>query len=290
MRAGPLSDSKIIALLNRYYVPVTSSNEYADEGGNGPADEKAERRRIYLDFYGRKLGTGDVHIYVVGPDGVGIGGLDSYSASLTDRVSEFLAKVAEQQHTEPGPPLVKPHPTSLPPVPERDSLVFHLVSRSLAGGSWHEFPSENWIVLSRSEWAQLLPTGAVAPQTKWEIPAPVARKLAEWIYPQNEEKTQQNRSRVDEASFRMTVVARQGSVARARIDGRVLLMHSFYPNGKAQDLAGSELIGYMDFDAVEGRIQRVRLATEKAIYVDTPFRTSLVSMSRETLEALGTLK
>jgi hypothetical protein len=166
-------------------------------------------------------------------------------------------------------------------------MVLHLVSRSLAGGSWHEFPAENWIVLSRAEWTQLLPGEAPALKTSWEVPRPVAVKMAEWIYPQNEEKTQVNRSRVDVAAFRMTVVAVENGLARARIDGKVRLKHTFYPGGNAEDYADSELLGFVDFDMSKRTVQRLRLATNKAIYAGVEFRASLISMSRETLDALG---
>jgi hypothetical protein len=273
--------------LNRYYVPVTSSNEETDEGGTAPPAEKGERRRIYLDFYGKKLPLGDVHVYIVGPDGASINGLDINSANDSAKMTAFLTQVTAQLHTEPGPPAVKPHPQSIAPASAADSMILHLVSRSLAGGSWHEFPAENWIVLSRAECGQLLPAGAVAPDVAWEVPRPVAQKLAEWVYPQNEEKTQANRSRVDVAVFRMTVVTLEGSLARARIDGKVRLKHTFYPGGQSEDYADSELLGFVDFDVAQRSVQRLRMVTTKATYGGTAFRTSLVSMSRETLDALG---
>jgi hypothetical protein len=274
--------------LNRYYVPVTSSNEEADEGGTAPPAEKAERRRIYLDFYQKKLGIGDVHVYVVGPDGASVGGLDIGSANDPEKMAAFLTGVAAQLHTGPAQPAVKPHAQSAPPASAADSMILHLVSRSLASGSWHEFPAENWIVLSRAEWEQLLLRGdAVALKASWEVPRSVAVKLAEWVYPQNEEKTQVNRSRVDVAAFHMTVVTLQNGLARARIDGKVRLKHGFYPSGQAEDFADSELLGFVDFNVVQRKIQRFRMVTTKATYTGTDFRASLVSMSRETLNALG---
>ena len=268
-------------------MPVTSSNEEAEEGGTGPPAEKAARKRIYLDFYGRKLGIGDVHVYVVGPDGTSIGGLDINSANDSEKMAAFLTKVTAQLHTEPGPPAVTPHAQSSAPGAAADSMILHLVSRSLAGGSWHEFPAENWIVLSRAEWGQLLPVDALALKLSWEVPRPVAVKLAEWIYPQNEEKTQVNRSRVDVATFRMTVVTLENGLARARMEGKVRLKHSFYPGGGAENYADSELAGFVDIDVAQRRIQRLRMVTTKAIYAGGEFQASLVSMSRETLAALG---
>lgn len=199
----------------------------------------------------------------------------------------FLEGIVAKLNVQPGPPAIAPHPTSRPPAAlPPDSLVVHMVSRALVGGSWHNFPSENWIVLSAPEWRQLLPTGAVAPHQSWTIPQPVAVKLAEWVYPQTEEKTGKNRSRVDQADFHLTAVTVQGTLVRARIEGKLRVWHSFYPGGNSPDFAVSDLTGYLDFDTAQPRIQRLRLVTDKAQYVNTPFAASLVSMSKETLEAL----
>jgi hypothetical protein len=42
----------------------------------------------------------------------------------------------------------------------------------------------------------------------------------------------------------------------------------------------------MDFDFEQRRIQRLRIVTDKGEYAQTPFAASLVSVSKETLEAL----
>ena len=61
MRAGPLSNPQVIELLNKYFVPVTSANELQD----------GDRYRIYHEFAAKKLGIGDVFVYVCAPDGTG---------------------------------------------------------------------------------------------------------------------------------------------------------------------------------------------------------------------------
>jgi hypothetical protein len=274
-------------LLNQYFVPVTSRNEETDDNGAAPPAEKAERRRIYNEFYAKKLPIGDVHVYIVAPDKSAVAGLPIHLALDPAKMIPFLEDIVARMHLKPGPAAIKPHPTSRPPANiGADTLVIHLVSRALAGGSWHEFPAENWIVLSAAEWNQLLPSGKVTPKQSWAIPNPVAVKLAEWVYPQNEEKTGVNRSKVEQSDFRLTAVTVEGSLARARIDGKVKLLHTFYPNGKSPDYAVSDLTGYMDFDFAQRRIQRLRIVTNKGDYVQVPFATSLVSMSKETLDAL----
>jgi len=225
-------------------------------------------------------------VYVCAPDGSAVASLSVVQSADPAKMAAFLEGIAAQLHVTPGPPAVKPHPTSRPgPIPP-GGLAIHLVSRAIAGGSWHEFPSENWIVLTREESAQLLPKDPPALRDSWTVPHPVARKLAEWVYPQNEERTSQNRSRVDGAHFEFTVVAVQGSLARAKLEGKIRLLHAFSPGSTAQDFAVSAFTGYMDFDSAESHIQRLRLVTEKADYNGTPFEAVLISMSKESLEGL----
>jgi hypothetical protein len=288
MRAGPLSDSKVIQILNKYYVPVTSPNEEAGDLGKGPPAEKAERRRIYDEFLTKKLGVGDVHVYILAPNGSAVAGLDIGSAEDPDKEIKVLSQVVSQLHTEPGPPAVAPRPQSSPPAADADAMIFHLVSRTLpAGGSWNEYPAENWIVLGKSEWTQLLPPKDIALKASWDVPLPVAVKLVEWVYPQNEEVELQNRSRVDIASLHLTVTDLREGAGRARIDGKVRLRHSFYPGKPSEDYATSKLLGYMDFDLNQGVVQRLRMVTVEATYTTAEFATSVVSISRETPDPAG---
>jgi hypothetical protein len=283
MRAGPLSNSKVIEVLNKYYVPVTSSNEEAGDLGKGSPAEKTERRRIYDEFLNKKLGVGDVHVYILAPDGHAIASLDIGSAEDADKEYELLRQVVARLHTEPGQPAIPPRPQSFPPAAAADAMILHLVSRHLPiGGSWTEYPAENWIVLAKSDWIQLLPPGGIAAKASWDVPLPVAVKLVEWIYPQAEEVELQNRSRVDLASLHLTVTTLSGGGGRARIDGRVRLRHSFYPGKPSEDYANSKLLGYMDFDVTQGLIQRLRMVTTEATYTTSEFATSIVSISRET--------
>jgi len=284
----------VIELLNQYFVPVTSRNEEADDAkGTAPPEEKKERNRIYLEFYSKKLGIGDVHVYIVAADRSAVASMPVVKAEDPAQLIPFLEGIAAKLNLKPGPPAIKPHPTSRPPAGlPPDAMVVHLVSRALSAGSWHEFPSENWIVLSGSEANQLVPAGTVAAKQTWTIPKPVAVKLAEWVYPQNEERTGINRSRVEQADFRVTAVTVQGTMVRARIQGKIRLWHSFYPSAQneqnSQDFAISDLTGYMDFDSAQRRVQRLRIVTSKGEYHEnTPFAASLVSMSKETLDALA---
>ena len=286
MRAGPLSNSDVIATLNRYYVPVVSSNYETDPSGPAPEAEKRERRRIYNDFYARKLGVGDVHVYILRSDGSSLRGLDIGSALDNGKLAKFLEDVRLELGVSAGAPAFPPRVWSSAPQAPADSMVFHLVSRGERKGSWREFPSENWIVLPAAEWRALLPAGPVAPNTSWQVPRAVSDKLLTWFYPQTEDVSQQTRSRVDEGDLRMTVTTLENGVARARIDCTLKLLHSFAPGHPHDDFVNARLAGFMDFVPGERRIQRLRLVTEKAVYIDEAFGAALRSVSHETLDAL----
>jgi hypothetical protein len=276
----------VIAELNRYFVPVTSSNSETGDGGAASPAEKAERQRIYGDFAAKNLGTGAVHIYVLRPDGSGLRGADGLVAFPPGKLLAFLEGVRRELKTPEGPPAFPPHPASPPPVPA-DSMVFHLVARGSPHNSWDRLPSENWIVLNHTEWGALLPPEpTVARRSSWTVSRRVSDILLAWFYPQIEEASQVPRGRIDNSDLRMVVTTIQNGVARARIEGWVKIRIPPVHKGKGEDtFASAPLIGFMDFGPSEDRIQRLGLITKDATYLGYPFDVALRSVSRETLDA-----
>ena len=243
-------------------------------------------RRIYADFLNRKLGVGDVHLYILKPDGSSLASLDPDSAMNPDKLEPFLTGIIHQLGTTPGAPIIKPRPQSVPPASKPDDLVTHLVARSLTTGNWHEFPSENWVVLTRDEWLQLLPSQGPREGDSWQLAPALTRKLLTRFYPQTEETSDADRNRIDEASLRLTIIKAGEGVARARFDGKLRMKHSFYPGKDHEDDVEATLTGFLDFDSAEHKIQRLRLITDRASYIGVEFGAALNSVSAETLEAL----
>jgi hypothetical protein len=244
--------------------------------------------RIQADFRSKKMETGSVRIYILGPDGAAIGTPEVIGRlQIEDVLRVFLEQIVAQLHIQPGRPVTKPHPQSLPPQADPSSTVFHLVARGGNAGSWREFPAENWIVLDQKESNALLPPGGARLNSSWEVPPEVANKLLSWFYPQTEDTSRTNRSRIIREAFRMTVVTLDRGMARARIEASVRMVHSFYPERDTGETVDAKLLGFMDFSPAERRIQRLRLVTEKATYNEEWFDAALRSVSRETLEAQG---
>ncbi|HEV3021394.1 MAG TPA: hypothetical protein VGX76_02965, partial [Pirellulales bacterium] len=98
----------MISLLNRYFVPVYLSNEDYAKDGPAPAEDKAERDRIYREALKAELSTGTVHVYILDPDGRPIDSQHVAVASKVEKLTEMLERTVEKLKLPEGQPLVKP--------------------------------------------------------------------------------------------------------------------------------------------------------------------------------------
>jgi hypothetical protein len=87
--------------------------------------------------------------------------------------------------------------------------------------------------------------------------------------------------------MRMTIVTLRDGMARARIEGSLKMRHTFYPGRNTNETVDATVLGFMDFEVTARRIQRMRLVTNKATYVNESFGVAVRSVSRETLDALA---
>lgn len=279
MRAGPLSNSNVISLLNRYYVPVFASNEISGPHGTGPADERAEYSRIVGAFLNAHLGTGDVHVYILAPDGRPAADLAIDRAMDTSQLTATLNQVVKQLGTQPGEPVIRPKPQSNAPESSGDQIVLHVSARRLGSSNWAEFPGENWVVLDEGEWKKLLPPAGAALGTTWDIDSAVSRKLLTTFYPPTEDTTSADRNRIEQQFLKATVISLSDGVALARLDGELQMERSFYPGRTNYKPIKATLIGFMDFKPGRGTIESLAVATEKATYGPEDFTAALHSLT-----------
>lgn len=275
MRAGPLSNSKVISLLNTCFVPVYTVNEDYSEKGAAPAEEKAERNRIFKEGYAAKLSVGTVHVYLLAPEGHLKDSMHVAEAARPENLIARLEKVVADLKVQPGKPLIAPAPQSCAPERNGDALVLHLTARSLDGrGAWSEFPPENWIVLERNEWRELLPPAKVGSTRK--IEAGVATKLLTHFYPATE-NNDVSKNKFEHQQLKVTVVSLNKGIARARIEGNFRMQHSFYhkEDGKVVE---ATVIGYLNYDARKPRVRSLLLTTDKATYGGGTFGIALRSV------------
>jgi len=266
MRAGPLSNKKVIDLLNGYFVPVYTVNEDYGKNGIVPKEEKEERERIFKAGYAAKKSVGTVHVYVLAPNGDLLDTSHVAEAAKPKKLIALLEKTAADLKLTAGSPVVTPRPQSEAPACDKDCLALHLTARSLDGkGAWSDFPVENWIVLSPADQQRI--TGQrkqVLPGDTWEINAETSRKLLTHFYPATE-NNDVSKNRFVHEKLNATVISADGPVARARIGGDFKIEHSFYhkPDGK---IAEGSVIGFVEFSPKTGRISAFDMITDKASY------------------------
>src|SRR5262245_26882571 len=128
MRASSLSNPKVIALLNRYFVPVYISNEDYRGDGPAPAGDRKEKQRIYQESLKAKLSTGTVHAYILDPAGHPIDSQHVATATNVDKLTEMLERTVAKLKPKEGQPVAAPSPQSKAPKTAADALVLHLVS------------------------------------------------------------------------------------------------------------------------------------------------------------------
>jgi hypothetical protein len=278
MRAGPLSNKKVIDLLNGHFVPVYTVNEDYARLGLAPKEEKDARERIFRAGHAAKKSVGSVHVYVLKPSGDFFDSMHVAEAAKAKKLIELLERSVSELKIAAGTPVVKPQPQSQRPVCEEGSLTLHLTARSLDGkGAWSEFPVENWVVLSPAEQRDLLGArNRVKEGDTWTIAAALSQKLLTHFYPATE-NNDVSKNKFLEQQLEATVVSANGASARARVTGRFRMEHSFYhkPDGK---IAEGTVVGYMDFAPSSATIESVQFVTDKASYGGGTFAIAVRSV------------
>jgi hypothetical protein len=278
MRAGPLSNQRVIDLLNRYFVPVYAVNEDYSSKGRASKDEKAERERIFKAGYAAKKSVGTVHVYIVAPNGDLVDSMHVAEAAKPAKLIALLEKTVTDLKVAAGEPVVKAHPQSERPACEADCLTLHLTARSLDGkGAWSEFPGENWIVLSPADQQQL--TGKrekVQVGDTWEVGPETSQKILTYFYPATENNDVSKNHFLNQR-LGATVVSAEGKTARARLAGNFRMEHSFYhkPDGK---IAEGSVVGFVDFTPENGRVTGFRMISDKATYAGGTFGVAVRSI------------
>lgn len=269
LRAGPLSDTRVITLLNRRFVPVYVDSE-------NPGDR--EHARVYREALAKKLEAGSEFLYFLAPDGRVIDTMH-VCATKTDALLERLAKHAGPE----GEPVVAPAPQSAPP--SADGLVLHFTARYLENdgkvdtkkGNYHEFPAEEWMVLAPAEAARLLPPDLSRRGSGIDVDPALAAKILSRFYPLtgNFEDASTNAIRANALQARVAAVGKETSWVR--LEGRVILEHTFLPK-KDPRTAETAFAGYVAVDRATRRVLSVRAATERGTYGKERFGVAVRSV------------
>jgi RNA polymerase sigma factor (sigma-70 family) len=293
LRAGPLSNDRVISLLNRYFVPICiASQDYQGEDfpqpayptvGAAPPEEQRAWKRIYDEAQKAKLNLRATQVYVLSPDGRPIDALRLVPSEKVENLLPFLERTVAKLQPAAGQPVISPVPQFAPPKAAADALVLHVTARYLnrkggeevpfapeerglgvTGDSWRALPAEDWVVFDRADWTKLLPGGAPRPGLTWEIDREWTARLLTHFYPQTA-NTDVSRNVFLRQGLTARITSVQGNLARAYIEGSLVMQHDFAREAD-DNLVRATLVGFMDFEPGLERIRAFRLVTDQATY------------------------
>jgi hypothetical protein len=300
MRASSLSNTEVIDLLNGYFIPVNVDGTYYRHNVAVAKDEKAAFQRVFQELHllnkknkadGKAiLSVGTVHAYVLDCSGKPLRSLHVAEARPAKVIALLKEQIAALKVPK-GKPVAKPAPQSVAPRAKADALVLHLTTRYLVArgqpnarkdvddafvpmkpalgaeksGQWHALPSEDWIVLDKTQWRKLLTDKPVKVGASWGLDRETAAQLLVRFYPTTENNDLAT-NRIDEQALDATVISIKDGVVRARLEGRLKMKHTFYPRKDDKNQVEATLVGYIDFEQDRPRIRALRLVTDSATY------------------------
>ena len=263
LRAVVLSDSRVIDLLNSRFVPVYYQSAEKPED----PEEAILRRRVVTEAQEAKLTTGSEYLYFLDPQGK-----VTTTTSVCHATADSLAALLTSLSSTAGAPAVKPAPQFAEPRTSPGDLLLHVTARYLdANGdvestrpSYHEFPAEEWLRLSRAEAAALAPTDVPKTGQTWDVDASVAKRLYALFCPVTG-NWEPEKNVIHAQTLSARVVSAGRSTAWVRLDGRLSMEHRFYPNKDERNVEAS-ILGFVEVDVATLAIRSLRLATEDAAY------------------------
>lgn len=270
MRAGPLSDDRIIKILNSSFVPYYVTFQDYVAGINGVSkEESAEFNRIMAEFAKTNFSRGTVHVYVFTAGLAPLGTLHVAESAKIDVLLPFLNNVVSKLHVAAAPPSFTPRPQSAPPAAPKDSLVLHVFIRGLTLVT--EFPHEDWVVLTPPEVQRLLPPPSAAAGTQWPLDHAASSKFGERLHPTLEwlvaDPEGRYKTRIDNLDIQATMLPPTGEgVSIAKLEGKIQMFRPAYGYEPAKSNVRANLTGYMKFK--DRRVLSFELIVKDAFYGD----------------------
>ncbi len=223
------------------------------------------------------MSVGSVHVYVLNPDGHLLDSQHVAQAAKPEALIAMLENDVKRLKVPEGPPVLKPTPPSTLR-PEPDTLTLNLVSRYLQrkgddyvltgqeadGTGWASLPSEDRIVLSRSQWSGLLPPPGTAVGQSRALDPKLATTLLTHFYPPTE-NWDLTTNRIDEQALTETVLSTSPNRVRSRLNGHLKMKHPFYHKDDDR-FVEADIIGFLETDPTRKNILSLRIVTDQADY------------------------
>ena len=274
MRAGPLSQPRVISMLNKYFVPVYVSNEDYRDPAITPDDERAQYEEVFEDAKDKGLSTGTVHVYILSPEGEVVDSRHVQDAERTPVLLKLLRRNADRFRLTAGRTLIQPSPQSEAPPGDDDDLVLRLVTRAARGQNPWSGMTDDWIRIRKRDWTQLRSPSTDAGHA-WALPVEMAESLFTHVYPPSPNYDVATHSfRICQFSARFWKI--EDGQHWVALEGRVSMEHDFF-HGK-KDRIDAVLTGYARYDPNDEQTPPVlRMSSFSARYGDGRFDVLLYS-------------
>jgi hypothetical protein len=263
MRVSSLSDSRVIRLVTKYFVPVWFSRDNY-QMGEMSKEEQAEILRIDRDKKKHNLEGGNVCVYLLRPDGAVVASLPVQRASNSNHLVPFLEKFIADEKLTPRPAdtakATAAAPRMLAPAkPSKGGLLLHTWVRAEDKGP-NRGTSQDWVEWTAADCRSLTPAMDYRVGASWEIPREVVYKLFEHCYPPGPH-WKALESKVASGELKATVVAIAKDEVRVKLEGKLDVIYPY--EGKETDAhTKARVLGYLRYDPVKQAITTFILTSE----------------------------
>lgn len=276
MRAGPLSDARVIQLLNAYFVPYYTSKSIVTDRRQSLDHEWAASLEILNEARENGMSGGTVHVYILSPDGPLFKSSHVGEALRTPNTVRLLEEAIAKFQVKPGSPLAIPTAQCPPPSFTDRQMNLHIVTRSREGeGGWPGV-TEDWLQLEETEWRKLYPAHTPTSGQSWEIDAELAKKLLIQIYPPSANNDPAHQQ-IEHLSLQAEWAEQDKDRLMARVVGRIRMRHDFHAKDQHWDMVDATLVGYMVLPHNGHAPPQLYLMSERAKYGNAKFSAALHS-------------
>lgn len=265
MRASSLSNKNVIDLLSKYFIPVFVARDEARQVEPSKSDQD-EVLRISRECRTRNLPAGSVCVYVVHPDGTVLTTQMVQQASKPENLVPLLKDIiAKEKLTPRDAQAVQTVELRQPVRPKTEGgVVLHVWTR-FEGGRADYGLSEDWLELSRPEWASFVPPAELKPGASWPVPDKVAEKLFRYFFPPGP-NWDIRQSAVLKAGLTATLLAVTTHGLEITLRGMVELSYPFAGPG-TEGKVTAQLVGVVRHDPRKNVLDSLALVSEEAKYV-----------------------
>ncbi|HEY7327134.1 MAG TPA: hypothetical protein VH592_05830 [Gemmataceae bacterium] len=259
-----LSDSRVIDLVSKYFVPVSVSRDDYQREPRGE-DEKAELLRLDRERARRGLKGGNVCVFIIAANGDVLATQPVQQAYKPENLLPLLqSTIADQKlglRSEEAIETSVAKPADAKPKSE-SGRVIHIWTSLDSGGN--RGLSNDRVELTAPQWKAFLPPTGAKAGTSWDIPDEIASKLFQYGYPPGPQWMTKD-CKVLKGTLKATLAAVSEEESSIELSGEMILK---FPVGKpTEGRITAHFVGTGRVDRRKPALLSLELVSEEAEYV-----------------------